>query len=238
LIIGIDARKRDEPSRSDTVILLRFDLENKTYSTESIPRDTYIENGFDNKLGGVHAMGGPGLVIKRIREYFRTPIHHYMKLNFNGFEEMVDILGGIDINVTETINDTTYPAPDYGYMKVYIPEGQHHLTGAVALQYARSRHNAPLFARDCRQQSFIEAFAEQKVTLRNVLKAPALYLVLKSNFYTDMSGIQLLNLARLLHRSTLDKKMLHPSESRMIYNDAFKMDLSYQIPAKKPQEAC
>lgn len=89
------------------------------------------------------------------------PVHGVMKVDFEGFVDAVDVLGGIDVTVPQDIVDTEYPDENYGYQTFELDAGPQHLDGATALKYARSRHSSSDFSRSARQQQIIIAMAHK-----------------------------------------------------------------------------
>lgn len=83
-------------------------------------------------------------------------IQYYSLVDFGGFKNIIDTLGGITIDIPEGFTDTTYPTPDNGYMTIHFDSGVTLLDGEKALQYARSRHSTSDFARSLRQQQIVK----------------------------------------------------------------------------------
>lgn len=143
LLLGTDgSAERSQSSeyasdsyRSDSMILARIDPKNKKVSMVSIPRDTEVDLGEHGKqkINAAHAFGGPALAVQTVSELAGVPISHYAELDFDGFREVVDALGGIDVNVPMAIDD--YLAGGS------IDSGQQTLNGDQALIMCRSRHN-------------------------------------------------------------------------------------------------
>lgn len=98
-------------------------------------------------------------------------IHEIVKVDFIGFVQAVDALGGIDIVVPETLVDNEYPGPNYTYETFMIEAGPQHLDGETALKYARSRHSTSDFARSARQQQILQAIGD-KVKNEGLLTRP------------------------------------------------------------------
>ncbi len=92
-------------------------------------------------------------------------MHYYVRINFVGFEQLIDAIGGLDIYVETAIYDEKYPTEDYGTMVLDIPAGQQHMDGKTALQYARSRHGTGDFDRMSRQQIVIQAALDKVLKL-------------------------------------------------------------------------
>jgi hypothetical protein len=134
---------------------------------------------------------------------FGVPIDFYVRVNFSAFETLIDEIGGIDINVLETIDDPLYPDEGYGYDPFFIEAGQHHLDGQTALKYARTRATfGGDFDRGRRQQEVLLAVRDQVVQLDQlpqlIAKAPVLAETLGDAVRTDMSLEQALQLAQLV----------------------------------------
>ncbi|HHS98057.1 MAG TPA: LytR family transcriptional regulator, partial [Chloroflexi bacterium] len=150
--------------------------------------------------------GGPALAMRTVEYNLGVPIHHYVRLNFQAFIELVDRIGGIDIYVEEEINDPTYPSNDpadpYGYDPLYIPTGWVHMDGELALKYARTRHSpGGDFDRARRQQQVMRAILE-KVTRLDLLpqlvsQAPELWVTLNDSVKTDLQLDEIVSLAYL-----------------------------------------
>ena len=170
LLLGIDQRdnKVDKgPWRTDTMILVSIDPATRSASMLSIPRDLWVTiPGYgENRINTAHATGdirkypggGVALAKKTVWYTFGVPVHYYVRINFVGFEKMIDAIGGITIDVESAIHDDSYPDQNYGTMVVDIPAGVQHMDGKTALQYARVRHGRNDFDRMKRQQQVILA---------------------------------------------------------------------------------
>jgi LCP family protein required for cell wall assembly len=185
----------------------------------SIPRDLWVPiPGFDDgrintahRLGGLydHPGGGPGLAMDTVEYNLGVPIDYYARLNFQGFIELIDLIGGIDVYVEETIHDNAYPTADYGTEVLHIEAGQHHFDGEMALKYARTRHGSSDFDRARRQQKVMLA-ALERVTSLQVLpqlarKADNIYATLDTSLSTDMTLDEILALGGLALKVNRDE---------------------------------
>jgi LCP family protein required for cell wall assembly len=146
--------------------------------------------------------GGPELATRTVQDNLGVHIHHYARVNFPAFEELVDLIGGIDVYVEEEIRDPAYPDERYGYDPLFIPAGWQHFDGKLALKYARTRHSAGGdFDRARRQQQVLLAIFEQ-VTRLDLLpqlapRAPELWQTLQGSVVTDLALDEIIALARL-----------------------------------------
>lgn len=141
LLIGVDKSEEREDSneyggayRTDSMILTRVDPKNCKITMVSIYRDTMVElkGHGKQKINAAYAFGGPSLAVKTVSELAGVPIHHYAEIDFNGFEDVVNSLGGVEVDVPMAINDPLAGEP--------LEAGPQTLNGAQALTLCRSRH--------------------------------------------------------------------------------------------------
>lgn len=165
-LFGVDTRDENSFSgRSDTIIIVSVDRKNNTVKLSSILRDSYvaIEGHKNQKITHAYAFGGAELAIKTINQNFHMNITDYVTVNFYKLGEAIDMLGGIDIEVTETervhLNDIGDDEnPNFHYLN---ESGNVHLTGEQAVVYARLRKIDSDVARSNRQKKVIEALLVQ-----------------------------------------------------------------------------
>ncbi len=212
LLLGIDEREDQYgPWRTDTMIVLTIDPENNTAGILSIPRDLWVPiPGYsENRINTAHYTGdlkkypggGPALAIKTVQYNFGITIHYYVRVNFSGFVEAVDTIGGVDIYVEKEIDDPLYPDSAYGYDPLYIPAGLQHMDGELALKYARTRHGGSDFDRLRRQQQVIMAVRDKVLRfgmLPQLLpKLPELLKTVGDAVQTDLQFDEMHNLVQL-----------------------------------------
>ena len=213
LVMGIDQREHEQgPWRTDTMLVLTIEPLTMSGGMLSIPRDLWVPiPGYgEGRINTAHYLGeldnypggGPALAAQTVQYNLGVPIHHYVRVNFTAFEQMVDLIGGIDIYVEEEIVDPAYPDEAYGYDPLYIPAGWQHFNGEMALKYARTRHTAGGdFDRAKRQQQVLLAVFEQ-VTRLDLLpqlapRAPELWQTLQGSVVTDLTLDEVIALAQL-----------------------------------------
>jgi len=131
-----------------------------------------------------------------------VPIHYYVLIDFSGFRQAIDAVGGVDINVPTAIYDPDYPCDNErgGYCPFSVKAGLQHMDGTVALRYARSRHSTSDFDRAARQQLVIAALrvkALQLSTLTNPIKLTQLIDAVGSHLKTDIQPKELTKMAGL-----------------------------------------
>ncbi len=197
-----------QPTRTDTMIILSLDLETMTASMLSIPRDLWVTiPGYgENRINVAHYYGdyydypggGPALAMKTVSQNFGITIHHYVRIDFSGFETLINAIGGVDIDVPEAIYDSSYPDDNYGTIVLNIPAGPQHMDGELALQYARTRHSTSDFDRMDRQQQLILAVRDQVLEEGvPITRIPAILSALGDSVQTDLTLQEILTLAKL-----------------------------------------
>jgi LCP family protein required for cell wall assembly len=199
LMMGSDARPRDKtPQRSDTIMVARVDPTKKTVAMISIPRDSRvtIPGHGTVKINAANVYGGPSLVIETVKQLTGLPISHFVILNFNGFRDVVDAVGGVWIDVPFDIYDLRASA--YGAAYATVKKGYQKLDGRHALTFVRTRHTMADsdYGRMRNQQAFIKAFTAQALSLSLVYNASSLVDAVAQNLDTDLTPLQLIDLIR------------------------------------------
>jgi LCP family protein required for cell wall assembly len=209
LLLGTDKRLVEQgPSRTDTMIVVTVDPETKTAGMLSIPRDLWvpIPGHSENRINVAHFLGeldkypggGPALAKKTVQYTLGIPIHYYVRINFEGFEKLIDAIGGIQIDVKSAIHDEKYPDNNFGYMTVDIPAGVQLMNGKTTLQYARARHGSSDFSRARRQQEVLRAVRDKVLSLNIPLtRIPEMLRLVGDSVQTDISLGEMYSLAKL-----------------------------------------
>jgi polyisoprenyl-teichoic acid--peptidoglycan teichoic acid transferase len=195
LILGADMRPGDTMANSDTLILARIDPQSKRIALISIPRDTRAEipGHGTQKINAAMIYGGPSLVIQTVHDLTGLPISHFVEVNFPGFKEMVDAIGGVYVDVPTRIYDPK--AANHDFTAELINPGYQKLDGKHALTFVRSRHYAMAdYTRMKNQQTFIKALIKQTLQIGNVFKINAITQAMVKNVTTDMKLGQVLDL--------------------------------------------
>jgi LCP family protein required for cell wall assembly len=188
LVLGSDAREGDTVSRSDTIMLCRLDPESKRVSILSIPRDTKVElKGYGTqKINAAMAYGGPAGAVDAVSDFVGVNISHVVMIDFEGFVDVVDQLGGITVNV-----------PAYSsYNGIELQPGVQTLNGEQALTFVRDRKNYGLgdFQRGANQRTFLKAVVKQ-ILDAPVTEVPGLVNSLAGGAKTDLTTTQFIDLA-------------------------------------------
>jgi len=217
LLLGIDQRDGDNgPWRTDTMILASIDPATHSAALLSIPRDLWVTiPGFgENRINAAHLIGdqydypggGTALAKKTVWHTLGVPVHGYVRINFSGFERMVDAIGGLTVEVETAIHDEEYPDGHYGTMVVDIPAGVQEMDGVTALQYVRSRHGTGDFDRMARQQNLIMAARDKVMSLDIPLsQLPEMLAIAGDTVKTDLSLDQMRELAAMAQQLDRDK---------------------------------
>lgn len=208
LLLGVDRRPDEKFSRTDTMILVTVDPNTKTAGMLSIPRDLWVSiPGYDeDRINKAYFLAqrdnypgsGPALAMRTVQYNLGVPVHFYAQIDFEGFRQIVDTLGGIDIYVPETIDDPKFPDNNYGYDPFYIEAGQHSLDGYNTLRYARTRATPGSdFSRARRQQAVLLAIKDKALQLNMVPKIPELWNTMSGAFETNLELIDIVELSQL-----------------------------------------
>lgn len=215
LLLGVDKRPQEVgPCRTDTMILVTVDPTTHTAGMLSIPRDLYLEiPGYElNRVNVAHFMGdrddypggGAALAKETIQYNLGVPVHYYIRINFQGFRDIIDALGGITVDVEDEIWDDKYPDENYGYMTIHIPAGIQQMDGDMALKYARTRHNGSDFIRLRRQQEVLFAIRDKALTLDLIPRLPELFSTMGYTVDTDLGPEEVLALAQIARQIEKD----------------------------------
>jgi LCP family protein required for cell wall assembly len=179
LVLGVDTRETNNLLNTDTIILVSYNHETHDVIMMSIPRDFHVQINPEvywfNRINSVYPTyeaKGEGKGLPRLQEIVTKitgkEIQYYAMINFKGFVELIDSLGGINVNVENSFTDYRFPT-EPGYKTVSFEAGPQHMDGQTALEYARSRHSLDNnegsdFARAKRQQKVIEAVIDKIIS--------------------------------------------------------------------------
>ncbi len=213
LLIGTDQRDLDYVGRTDTIMVLSIDEANNRAALVSLPRDMYLPIpgvGY-SRINTAYAFGeerqpdgGLPLLMSTIERNFGIPIERYVRIDFSGFEGVVDALGGVDVVVDCPLYDELI----YRYFDVYTLEpGAYHMNGEQALYYARSRKTTSDFDRARRQQRVLLAMRSRILDANMLPRIPALWLAMRDIVDTNLGPADIANLAKL--GATMEGKDLY-----------------------------
>ncbi|MGG0249760.1 LytR family transcriptional regulator [Peribacillus frigoritolerans] len=181
LMLGVDERDGDK-GRSDTMIVLTVNPQKKSVKMLSIPRDTRTEivgHGTQDKINHAFAFGGAKMSMDTVENFLDIPIDYYMKINMEGFKDIVDAVGGVTVQ-----NDLDFTSDG-----IHFAKGTHTLNGKEALAYSRMRHDDPSgdFGRQSRQRAIIEAVIKEGASLSSLTKYDEVFAALGNNIQTNLT---------------------------------------------------
>lgn len=215
LLLGIGDPNHAGALLSDTMIVISYDVKTKQVAMLSVPRDLYvnIKNYGYAKINTADSVGGPTLSEQTVSSILNLPIDYYVRMDFTGFTDLINAVGGVDINVKKELYDPYYPGPnDIGQITIDFKPGEQHMNGTQALEYARSRETTSDFDRSQRQQQVLVALKGKlfsSSTLANVSKLSNIIQILGNNVTTDFqtSNFQtLLNISKQVNTNNIINK--------------------------------
>jgi LCP family protein required for cell wall assembly len=231
LVLGLDRRPwepKDASFRSDTMFVASIDQHAGRLQLLAIPRDTWAEIPYgnepgvwaENKINAAYSYGqfykypggGAAAAVAAVEHNFNIDIHHYVVIDWVGFVQLIDALGGIDLVVPEDISDFGTDVLD-AFPDNTVKAGPQHMDGARALGYSRVRVDGDI-KRIERQQIVIRAVADKSISLGYLAKIPELWEAYHNSFRTDVQTAQIPGfalLARQMHLETIETFSLAPA---------------------------
>ena len=181
LLLGVDERKGDS-GRSDTIILVSVNPKTEKMLMFSIPRDTRTEiigKGYEDKINHAYAFGGIQMALDTVENFLDTPIDYYVKVNMESFRDIVDAVGGVEVN-----NPRAFDYEGYSF-----PEGVQQLNGKEALSYSRMRYEDPKgdLGRNDRQRQVITSIIDKGARVSSITKFDNILSILGDNVKTNMT---------------------------------------------------
>lgn len=193
LVLGIDHVEGATARRSDTIFVASFHKDDVRLL--AIPRDTHVKfpDGRVEKVNAAYAFGGAELARKAISNFLGLDIKYYIALDYNGFEKLVDLAGGVTVTIEKPLKDDKTKPP------IDIPAGTHKLNGKMALGYVRYRDTTTGdLGRLQRQRQLMEAFLRQGMKDKSLNELQHLVLAAQQYIETNMAPVSLYKLAQRL----------------------------------------
>jgi LCP family protein required for cell wall assembly len=189
LVLGYDHRfgEGNAPSRSDTIMLLRLDPQTKSISMLSFPRDLETDIHCPgrpiarDKINAAYSDCGSQGTLETVKALTGLPVNYLITVNFHGFKEVVNKLGGVWIDVDRRYLNTHGGSCSYCYATINLQPGYQRLTGGSALDYVRYRHTDSDIYRVARQQQFVQAMKAQLNHNFSLTKIPSLLRAITRN---------------------------------------------------------
>ncbi len=190
LLLGVDEREGDS-GRSDTMIVLTVNPEMNSIKMLSIPRDTRTEivgRGTVDKINHAYAFGREEMSIATVEHLLDIPIDYFVKVNMEGFKEIVDAVGGIQVMNTL----------DFSEEGQHFSKGQIHLNGEQALPYVRMRKEDPNgdFGRQERQRQVIQGIIAKGASFGSLTRFNEIFEALGKNVRTNLTFDEMLNIQK------------------------------------------
>ncbi|MFB3169673.1 LytR family transcriptional regulator [Neobacillus sp. 179-C4.2 HS] len=213
LMLGVDEREGDS-GRSDTMIVLTVNPNNNSVKMLSIPRDTMTEivgKGKEDKINHAYAFGGVPMAVDTVENFLDIPIDYYVKINMEGFKDIIDTVGGINVE-----NDLAFKIEGINF-----PAGKIHLDGEEALAFIRMRYDDPDgdFGRQERQRQVIQAVIKEGTSITSLSKAPDIFQAIGSNIKTNLTFEEMISIQKNYKEAGKNIKQLTIiSEGKMIDN--------------------
>ncbi|MFH1244632.1 MAG: LCP family protein [bacterium] len=205
VFLGVGGDSHPGGDLTDSMIIFSYAHSTSALTLIPLPRDIWVPS-FASKINTAYHYGGIPLTKSTVSELVGLPIHYAVTLDFQGFQRMVDAIGGIDVEVKRAFDDYLYPIPGQEnaqpesarYEHLHFDAGPLHLDGATALKFARSRHavgeEGTDFARSTRQEQVIVAFKTRLLsssTLLNLSTLQSLLGNLQNSLVTDMNNLEI-----------------------------------------------
>jgi LCP family protein required for cell wall assembly len=230
LILGIaNDAKRKTDFRANTIMVATLNNQLNKATLVSIPRDSFVEivgADYEDKINHAHSIGGPEMMMDTVEKFLDIPIHHYVAVNMDGLQTLVDAVGGVTVD-----NDFAFSAEGIDY-----PKGKQHLNGWEALQYSRMRYEDPTgdYGRQGRQREVMELLINKLLSAKSIFSYQKILDGIGENGKTDLTFHQMQTILTGYH------SCLTEIDSQQVQGEGFIGDgftgeegISYQ---KIPQE--
>ncbi len=198
LLLGRANTHKSGKDLTDTIMIASIDTTNYTVALLSLPRDLLVSTGsFYSKINSLYQTGlrndvGAKYITESVQKITGQDIHYYFVLDFEGFINIINIFGGINVDVPRHIKDERYPGPGYSYETFEVYPGLQKFDGATALKYARTRHDdiEGDFGRAKRQQQVMQSARNKAFslgTIMNIKKMNELFDTLGEHVHTNIT---------------------------------------------------
>lgn len=202
LLLGIDERPGDK-GRPDSMIVITVNPKTKKTTMTSIPRDTRVfirsKNTF-SKMNSAYTYGGIEGTVQTVEQLLNIPINYYIKINMEGFKDIVDAVGGV------TVNNRI----DFTLEGVHLLKGKQHLDGKTALTYARMRKDDPRgdFGRQQRQREIINEMIHEGAQLKSLTNYQKILTALEKNVKTNLTLDKMIDIQSSYKEAVKDVKQI------------------------------
>ena len=184
LLLGVDTGDlgRTEQGRSDSIMVVTVNPNTNESKIVSIPRDTYTEiigQGTTDKINHAYAFGGTSMAVNTVQNLLNIPIDYYIEVNMQGVKDLVDAVGGVDVNSPLEFKQNGFE----------FTKGPVHLDGEKALAFSRNRYDDPTgdYGRQGRQRQVIEAVVKKAATFSTLTNYKDILNALQNNMKTNLT---------------------------------------------------
>ena len=239
LLLGVGDEDHAGANLSDTIILASYDVKSKSVAMISIPRDLYVRlpGGGFGKINSVHAIGeqkkegnGPEYAIKAVEDVTGVPVHYYARIDFTGMKDIVDSMGGVEVDVERSFCDYEYEGRSWRN-PVCFRAGVQNMNGETALMFARSRKAAGPegsdFARSIRQQKILMAIKDKALSRETALNPGRALATLEATGKHLKTNLGMAEVARVyeisreINTETVVSKKLDPESGLVVPSNSF-----------------
>lgn len=223
LMLGVDERQGDK-GRSDTMVVLTVNPNQNSIRMLSIPRDTrtdIVGHGTIDKINHAYAFGGEEMSMATVEYLLDIPIDYYVRVNMEGFKEVIDAVGSIPVN-----NDSDFTIDGH-----HFKAGPIELKGEEALSFVRMRYDDPSgdFGRQERQRQVIQGIIKKGATFRSLTKFNRIFAALGKNVRTNVTFMEMKD----IHKSY--KETVKSMEQLQLTGEGARIDGIYYLVAPKEQ---
>lgn len=199
LLLGHTGPGHIAPHLTDTIISISWNKKSEKVLVVSLPRDLLVQipgSRYQTKINALYQIGiqegeDANIILAKASDITGFPYDYFVTVDVNAFEQFVDALGGVNVEVLEDIEDMRFPTPSGGYEVFSLEKGWRYLDGATTTKYVRTRHTARGdFDRVKRQQQVIEALRKKVSQLNPLIDFPKLlkmYSALYGHINTNMT---------------------------------------------------
>ena len=190
-------------ARSDMLMVGRLDFDANSVRFLSIPRDLRARIPLHgvHKINTAHALGGPILAEQTITRNLGIPIDHYVALDFQGFEQAIDLMHGVDIDVDRKMDYDD----NWGHLHIHLNPGRQHLAGPDAMGYVRFRHADSDIVRTRRQQALVAAIKARMIQPSTLVAMPAIINTVDKHVVSDLTDDQKIALAKFVRSAPRER---------------------------------
>lgn len=221
LLLGTDSEESDTSGRSDTIIVVTVNPVDESLKMLSIPRDTLVDipdRDEPDKINHAFAFGGSELAMETVEQFLDLPIDYVIRVNMDGFVDMVDAVGGITVD-----NERAFEQDGFAF-----PEGEVSLDGERALAYTRMRQNDPEgdLGRNRRQQQVVMGIIDEGASISSVTRIEDILEGLGTNIRTNLNFDDMATLLFDYRSARHNSEVLHIEGDGVIIDEIWYLDVS------------